>query len=188
MKEIFDFINSILNSISWPITSIIIILLLRIPLTNILNRLGKVKYKDLEVDFSKEIEEVKEHLDSKLEVIPLNINFQNTLLNEVTQIAEVSPMAAIPFAYTYIENALREKVKEFSDYNEKNIYLINNIAKYLLNNEKIDSKTFEIINKMRKIRNEVSHNNINNTSIKKLDAIEYGKNAEIIIEIIKAIN
>jgi Rad3-related DNA helicase len=186
-KDIFEFINSLFSSISWPIASIVIVSLLKKPIKNILNRLGKLKYKDLEADFSREMEEAKEHLDSKLEAMPLESDFKHTLAEQVAEIAEISPEAAIPFAYSQIENALREKIKDMENYVNKNIFLINNISKYLYNNEKIDKKTFEILNMMRKLRNEISHNNINNIFISKNDAVEYGKNAEILINIINEI-
>ena len=188
IKDLFDLIASIINSISWPVASIIIVILLKKPLTNILNRLAQFKYKDFEANFAKEIEVVKNNMDSKLEEIPITDNNKNSFLNEVTQIAKVSPMAAIPFAYSYIENALKEKMEEFNDYNKNNIYLVNNATKYLYHNEKIDGQTFETLNKMRKLRNAISHKNINKYSIDKTDAIDYGKIAKVLIENIKTIN
>jgi hypothetical protein len=59
MKETFDFISSIVNSLAWPITVIIIILLLKHPIRDLIKRIGKLKIKDIEADFSKEISDVK---------------------------------------------------------------------------------------------------------------------------------
>ena len=107
-----------------------------------------------------------------------------TLSEEASQISEISPEAAIPFAYSKIEKALIEKNKSMG---ESNLPLITDLPKNLFKKGIIKEKEFDIYCKMKKIKDKVLHNTTKNICISKKDAINYAKNAGLLIETIKRI-
>lgn len=48
----------IIESLAWPVTTIIVVLLLRKPLTELVPTLKKLKYKDLELEFEREANKI----------------------------------------------------------------------------------------------------------------------------------
>ena len=57
--EILNFIASIVNSIVWPAIILVIILILRKSISQAILGISKFQYKDLKIDFGKELAEVK---------------------------------------------------------------------------------------------------------------------------------
>lgn len=57
-------ITKLVSALAWPVTIFIIIVLLRKPLKELLPRLLKLKYKDLELSFDKELKEAIEKADT----------------------------------------------------------------------------------------------------------------------------
>ena len=56
---ILQFIASLAASFAWPITVLALAILLRIPLTRLLLALTHLKYKDIELDFGKQLRELE---------------------------------------------------------------------------------------------------------------------------------
>lgn len=187
MQEIFNFIGQIISSIAWPITVLIVLFCVKNPLIRLLEKITKIKYKDAEAEFGREFEKVKveaENSDLKLIKVGRSKTSNKTLSEEVTEIATISPEAAIPFAWTKIESALQKAVERTTPKEE--IKYFNKSIKYLNIKEKMSSKTYEIINSLRELRNKIIHDN-NNTKVSYQDAIEYGKMAELLISNINEI-
>ena len=66
MKEFAD----ILEIVTWPATLLIIVLMLRGPITKLIPNMRRLKYKDLEVEFEKEILEIRAKVDRDLPKLP----------------------------------------------------------------------------------------------------------------------
>ena len=62
--------------------------------------------------------------------------------------------------------------------------MITGLPGYLLKNEKIDKRTFDILCKMRIIKDKVKKHASENRCVNRSDALDYGKNAGLLIEII----
>ena len=54
-KELFDFIQSLVSSIAWPVTTVIIALILGKPIRGAISRMSKFKYGDAEASFEREL-------------------------------------------------------------------------------------------------------------------------------------
>ena len=173
---------NLVAALAWPIAIVIIIFSLRKYIGGLFNRLDRVSFKGIEIDFSRETEEITEYLCSELDLSVVTCDDAHALSEEVAQISEISPEAAVPFAYTMVEKALKEKFKAISD---KDINLVTDLPKYLFKKKVIDEKTFDVFCKMKKIKNKVKQNISKNICINKNDALEYGKNAGLLLEVIK---
>ncbi len=196
MSQIFDFISSIVGSLAWPLSAIIIAILLRNPISRLLARLGKIKYGEIEAEFTKGLEEIKMNIEESKKSRELNIvgvsentvQYNNNPLSiEVEEIAKTSPLAAIPFAWSKIEYALSQKAKN-SNLIENYYVQPQKIATQFLKEEKISASTYSAINTMRQLRNSVSHNHNISSELTVNDAIEYGRNAEYVILEINSIS
>lgn len=91
-----SFIGSIVNSIAWPAAVVIAILLLRRALTRVLQNLSKLKWKDLEIEVTREIAQAEAEAaeGEPLRKLPAPRLPQGSLLY-LRSLAEVSPRAAI---------------------------------------------------------------------------------------------
>ena len=50
-----QFLSSVVGSLAWPATVLALVVLLRAPVTRVLLTLTRLKYKDLELDFGREL-------------------------------------------------------------------------------------------------------------------------------------
>ena len=100
------FIAEMSSAVAWPATVLVLALLLRRPILSLLPRLGILKYKDLQLDFTKEVSELKRRAD---ELSPEAI--QQHTPDRLVYLAAVSPRAAILEAWRELESAAKHAVK-----------------------------------------------------------------------------
>lgn len=192
MKEILDFIQSIIASIAWPITTVILIVILKKPISNAFNRLSKLKYKETELDFVTELKNAKEVAKSIEKGFDsskrLNFSINKTLIEEVEQVAAISPQASIPLSWSMVESEITNLINRSSispDYPPHNSTLKN--LELLKENNLIENDSFELINSLRRFRNETIHAH-GKIRLSTNDAIEYARIAETLSKKLKVKN
>lgn len=165
-----EFIASIIGSLAWPTAATVIFIILRKPAIRILNNLQKIRYGDIEMDFGKEVEKLEEQARKagieitkpseykESEESDTKVNKIQKLLDTASKLAIHSPDASISYAWTAIENSIMQAVMRLgisADYPPHNSVL-KNIS--LLEDQKhIDTKTSNVIVKMKKLRDSVTH-------------------------------
>lgn len=102
--QLYDFIAKIIASVAWPITLLAIIFFLRKPIRNLLPFLERLKYKDFELSFRRQLEEVMETSDIR--------QVTEGEDGELEKIALTSPKSSVLKAWHEIEMAAEEKMKE----------------------------------------------------------------------------
>src|ERR1051325_1135276 len=106
------FFASIIASLAWPLTVIILVILLRDPLTRVLLTLTHLKYKDLEIDFKRELEELEEKakaIDVKPQLPEIRASEKKDTLQflaEARQLAAQWPEGAVTLAWQAVEHEL----------------------------------------------------------------------------------
>lgn len=154
--DCLTFIAEILKILIWPIIVIVIVILLRKNLINLLAELRYIRFKDLEIEFYKELEKANKRVEKanlpKFESIK-DLEDRYDYLNKI---AYSSSRGAILEAWILIENQLNEIVqKKFGGISAKypTIMMID-----LLFKEKIISKeVLSIFKELRIIRNKAVH-------------------------------
>ena len=190
MDGIYTFISAIVNSLAWPFTVIILLLLLKNPINFLINNIENVKYKDIEINLRKKIDQINEqvkkadlHLSGSADY---SFEVRKSLSDLVSEIAHTSPEAAIPFAWSQVESELRKivEIHNIQLHPGKPKSSVNQLVS-LLHAGIIDKEILKSINGMRMLRNAISHNYRMEERITVKDAIEYGKTAEKIIQILE---
>jgi uncharacterized protein YutE (UPF0331/DUF86 family) len=191
--SVLQFIASLVNSLAWPIVVIVLVFILRAPLTTVLLTLTRLKYKDLELDFGRELKQLEKEARA-LDIAPKQL--QKTavkreprqFLEEAAQMADDFPEPAIAVASQAIEAELMTAVMRMGispDYPPYNSALKN--AQLLGEQNKIDSRTFELLNRMRMLRNSVTHG-ASRAAVKSHEAAEFVALARGVVEKLESVS
>ena len=110
------FISKIIESIAWPVAVVSILVLFKSPFSKVFLGLTNFKYKDLSMDFKRDLVELEEATKDDLEPeespdlseqdIPEVNNLRikaRSKEEEIEQVAIISPQAAIPLAWSMQE-------------------------------------------------------------------------------------
>ena len=185
---LFEFISSIISSLSWPVIVLIIVLNLKNPLSKILISLTKFRYGNLEMEF--------ERLQSSAKTLPETIENKTipeseriiyaSLEEQISDISPRSPEGAILIAWSTIEAAIssaimRLAISPVSTSYRSVIHNIECLKKYT----NFDNIVFAILDDLRVVRNQVAHARDGRYKVSVEQALSYGKTAEKIIKILQ---
>tara|TARA_R100001143_G_C3359147_1_gene134457 strand:+ start:1608 stop:2174 length:567 start_codon:yes stop_codon:yes gene_type:complete len=181
-----SFISSIIDSIVWPVTILILVYLLRNPLSSLIPLLQKLKYKDLELEFGRRIEEAKEEAEAELPPTDSLLEIDESRKERLLKLASISPRATILDSWREIELSLldaaeRNKVK--LPYRRARSPL--QVMKTLQEADLIDKNKIPLFEDLRILRNQAAHSpdfTLNTNS-----AIEYSSLAFRFADYIKSI-
>ncbi len=180
----FAFIAEIIKAVAWPSAVIALVILLRKPIVELVPLMKKLKYKELELEFAQEIEELKSHVGNALTKRNGEPDLQ-TVSSKAMDLVSYSARAAIIEAWIELEAVAVEKASSF--WNQAPSEAFRNDPKlgdYLHKCKVLDDKQVVIYKKLRKLRNKSAHSEDLNLSEK--DARSYVNMASILIEKIKA--
>lgn len=152
-----EIVIKLLDILIWPFTIFIIIFLFRSEFRKILSRLSHLKYKDIEANFTLELEKAENTADI-INIPQLEEKETNHTLDkqQLTRISEISPRAAIFEAWFNVEN----EIKNISD--SLNLLLPEkghdlHIMKSLQENNIVNDEAMELYYRLKKLRNEAVH-------------------------------
>ena len=165
MMGILDFLASAMESISWPIAIIVLVLLLRKPMIKLIPNIQRIRYGNVELDFGMELQE----LEGKAKTAGLRIEEQSQLSHTVPRTADDSivdavrlvedfPGPAIGVAWLAVEYELSQAVGRLAisaDYPPYNSAIRNVVL--LHEHGYIDEETRGVLDRMRRLRNVAVH-------------------------------
>jgi hypothetical protein len=110
---ILEFMSSILSALAWPIAIILIVLILKRPIRHLLLRLETLKGPGVEATFERQVDEAKDEVFSAVAGTPPvqgseESRHERLEVDDLLQLADVSPRAAILEAWQRVETALAE--------------------------------------------------------------------------------
>jgi hypothetical protein len=175
-----EFLASLIKSLAWPITLVILVFLFRVPIRRALLSLTRLKYKDLELDFGQELKQLKKEAKA-IDITPQppktiapTKRDSSQLLQEAAQLAQHFAEPAVAVAWQAVEDELMQAVMRLAvspDYPVHNSALKN--AELLRAQNAIDQRTLELLNRMRNLRNMAIHGTHVGASITIDDALEF---------------
>ena len=159
-----QFLASLVSSLAWPIAVVVLVILLRVPITRVLLTLTRLKYKELELDFGRELKQLEQEARA-IDIVPQKPKSiapikkdSLQLLEEATRFAQDFPESAVAVGWQAVEDELMSAVMRLAispDYPPYNSALKN--AQLLKEQDAIDERTFAILSRMRILRDMVVH-------------------------------
>ena len=163
--DALTFISSIIESLSWPAAIVLLVCLLRKPLSALLPNLKRIKYRGVELDFRDELQKLEGQARTAGLQIPEEPQERGTeprtsddSIAEATRLATEFPEPAVGVAWMAIEQELTNAVvrMDISPNIRPPKVAARNIA--LLHEHRcIDADTRDLLDRMRQLRNAALH-------------------------------
>jgi hypothetical protein len=106
--DITTFIVEFTNAVAWPLTVLVIALLLRRPLQNLAPLLRTLRYGDMELHFQQDIAEIARNVDASMTVAAAANATDQSELAALLSLAEKAPQTAVMEAWRRVENAITD--------------------------------------------------------------------------------
>lgn len=169
----FEFISSVVSSTAWPIVALMGILAFKRPILEAIPRLQKLKYKELEAEFSRELDKIE--VEAKVAGLEATaeVKQDNDFEQALQQISEISPDAAIVEAFRRIERSAKELIDAIGaapDYNVAAPYKM--IERILETSGALGTREVKIFGDLRQLRNKITHTEFTSTKKQAHDYIE----------------
>jgi len=160
LELILDFVSEIVSSLAWPIVVLIILFFYRDYFATVLSNIKSIKYGNAEATFEQELKYAVEKAKA-IETPDIETASKNDeRINELYNMASVSPTGAIIEAWKDIEKVIQEdaKSKNIDTRNNRNKSFINWLN-YFVKYKHLPEAEVAILHELRSIRNRASHSN-----------------------------
>jgi hypothetical protein len=179
----FGFVANLVDSLAWPIAAIVLVLFLRKPIKNLLPLLQRLKYKELELEFGKRVEEVKDELATELPsdaaILPPGE------INALHRLAELSPRSVVLEAWRNVELAALEAARSIGGESFRNKTLTYQAIRLLERTESLDRNVISLLRDLRGLRNEAAH--APELALTKNASLEYAESAATVARYLRRI-
>ena len=183
--DALTFISEAVKSLAWPAAVVFLALMLKKPITELIPLLRKLKYKELELEFSEEVAELKAEAAASTSSVGIPTITQTTPQNRLLQLVNFSTRAAIMEAWLEVESAATAVASSF--WNEPPNDTVRNhpkLGEYLFQCKVIDTRQLETFNKLKQLRNKAAH--AEELSVSENDARSYVELASALAAHIRA--
>lgn len=176
-----EYFIKFVDSVIWPVTVLVILLIMKKPIASLLPFIEMFKYKDIEVKFRKGLDE------AMAEAKEAGIELQTSAgeKEEIYRLVELSPSAAIIESWRNLELSAKDKIEELV----KDTKDLSGARRHPLTHLELTGaiipSTARAIRDLYKLRNQVAHSRVSN--ITKEDVLEYVTLAKAISKQIEAI-
>lgn len=177
----FENIVKLIDVIIWPLTVFIILLIMKKPIKNLIPLIKNIKYKDIEVAFTEEINQINEEAKE----IGIKVNKTPEEIKKIDKNLDKLPTKIIIESWNDLEESVKNKVVELSKNEKRFLNPKERPFIYLENKGAINPATSRTIRNLMDIKNRINHEK--DVNIKKEDAIKYSIVANEIKIIIQAI-
>lgn len=154
------FLASIVGSLAWPGAVVAIVLILRRSLNKLLPGLNRLKYKDLELEFGKQLAQAKVEIEAAPEVKQLPEGRRIDVARDVkyfSALAEISPRAAVLEAWLPFEVALSRISEKLGLMDRGRPLQMPRLLDALVARGVLTPDESRAISRLRAVRNEVVH-------------------------------
>lgn len=144
-----QFFAAIVAALAWPAATVTLVMLLRSPLAKLIPMIRSLKYKDLHIDLSEELQAAKVVLDASKSYEKLTPAYAP--LPGIIELANIDPRAAVLSAWIYVEKALTDLANKVGvQPKSSNMTLANEL--FVM--DAIDELAFNTLQSLRRIRND----------------------------------
>lgn len=154
------FTSEAIKALAWPTAFVAVSIMVRKPVIELIPFLRRLKYKEIELEFSKEIAQLKAEVKAAKPTTSHNdeTTTANTSIDRLLNIASISTSAAILEAWSELESASVAVASSFWSQPPSDVFRnYPRLGEYLLQCKVIDNKQLAIFNQLRDLRNKVAH-------------------------------
>jgi len=168
-----QFFASIIESVAWPASLLIALWLLRNQINPLLPNIGRLRYKDFEVEFREKIKELSSEAKTEPQDDKPPPSGDSEVANILYSLAEVSPRGAILEAWLRLESYAVMSLAARNRINKDEPPKISplQLAKLVSTTNALTKEDLEIFHKLRELRNKAVL--LTETSISQDDVAEY---------------
>ena len=176
-----ELISSLVSSLAWPVSILLMVYLLRNPLQNLLQNISNFKYNNLELNFfEREVNQISEELN--VNTGPYMIGSHDHILFTLTH---SDPVDTVIDSFEDLNQELMNTITrlELSSISPRKMHLQDRM-RLIADRTNIEPKTLSTINELRNLRNMAKHlpskNHVSNNG-----AFNYFLSVKSIIETLK---
>lgn len=158
------FISKGIDSLAWPIVTIVIFLLFKNPIISLIRTVSRLKYKDLSVEFEAAIEKAAQSVADEGarvdERVGLNDQYSRVLADAV-RIAESQPVAAVLYVWNLLERKIIDAYDGSYDCGASMVRKasLSKMVRNLVERGIVTRKFEKAIHELRALRNQIVHDN-----------------------------
>lgn len=151
------FTSEVVKSLAWPVSVILLVFLLRKPILELVPLIKKLKYKELELEFSQQVMDLKVEARSAFNPEVPGVTTK-PVKSKALELVSISTRSAIIEAWIELETVAMEVAMSFwSESHVKGAKSIPRLGEYLFKCKVIDEKQLNVFNGLRKLRNKAAH-------------------------------
>ena len=189
--EYLGFISEIASHLAWPVTVLILAILLRKHLGDLLSSITRLKFRDWEMEFKRIADSAERLPEAEAPRKPLsepNLTSFTSFKKQFMDIATSAPSAAILLAWTCVETAMASAVSRMSISPDPPLmrspgHTLDSLRRFA----GLPNEVGHMINEMRVLRNKVAHDGNHRTSISTESAAAYGESAVRVINFLNGV-
>lgn len=170
--DALTFIAEVIKALAWPASAVLLVFMLRKPVGELIPLLRKLKYKEMEMEFSREIAVLKAEALPALEekASPEDVAHEKTWgpetlpdrldvkREELRRMTSFSTRIAVMEAWLEVETAAAEAASSFWSVPPSATFKgFPRMGEYLLRCKVIDDKQLETFNRLQQLRNKAAH-------------------------------
>lgn len=151
------FFSSLVNSTAWPISIVLIVWWLKDYIKKLIPYTSKFKYGELEIEFGKELEELKNEKDKLQKEQPTETitNTNNAYVNKDS--LETSPRTIIIESWVALEFTAFSNAKHYKLIDSDKHIPLMKVLKLYEEKQVLQKEEIKIIHKLQQLRNQAVH-------------------------------
>ena len=152
----FTFTTEIVKALAWPVSAITLVFLLRKPIIDLVPLMKKLKYKELELEFSQEMKALKS--EATINSVKDTQTVSPPANSKALDLLSFSARAGIMEAWIEVEAAATEVASSFWGQSpNETMRNYSKLGEYLHQCKVIDDKQLITFQRLRQLRNKVAH-------------------------------
>jgi hypothetical protein len=180
-----EFFAAVVDSLAWPSALVILVVLLREPISGLIPLLHRLRYKDLELEFGRRLEAAKSEA-AVLQLPPapseaLRPPQESEFIERISTLAGTSPRAGVLEAWRELEDAAASAARQRGHIGPKQYHRTPaNLVRALRKSSQVDSGIISLLEDLRIMRNRAAH--ATDFALSVDSAMEFAYLAERVIE------
>ena len=152
------FISKLADALAWPLAVVVALILFRAPIIALFPELRRLRYKDFEVEFDKEIEALKAAAGPELSAGIAETETHREIRSRLTTLADIAPNAAVLEAWAQVQTAAKSLIERHGhklDYDVAEPYRL--IQQILERSGLLERRKIKVFQDLRRLRNKAAH-------------------------------